>query len=421
MTSSSITKNVPLKGTQKLCKSLLIKALSRARHGSLTIRDREGEFTIRGRQNPAAVSAQITVRDPSAYVDMMLGGTIGAGEAYMSGDWESPNTTDVIRFMSLNLAAVEQVDTGLALLSKPAHLAYHLKNRNTEKGARRNIAAHYDLGNEMFQLFLDPSMMYSAAVFPHPDASLEEGSRHKLERICQKLALQPDDHLVEIGTGWGGMAIHAAKHHGCQVTTTTISRQQHDFARERIREAGLEHRITLLQEDYRNLQGRYDKLVSIEMIEAVGHQYYPDYFRTLGRLLKDDGLGLIQAITIDDKRYEKAKNNIDWIQRYIFPGACLPSLKALLEHSSRYSDLELRHLEDITPHYARTLKLWRENFMSARDQVRALGYNDEFIRMWDYYFCYCEGGFAERVIGDVQLLFSKPLYRGEAPLGQLER
>jgi len=363
--------------------------------------------------------AFLEIKDPSVYVDMLLGGSIGAGEAYMSGDWTSPNTTDVIRFMSLNLKAVERLDSGTALLSKPAQLAYHLMNRNTPKGSRRNIAAHYDLGNEMFKLFLDPTMMYSSAIFPQQDSTLEEGSLYKLERICKKLDLKSSDHLVEIGTGWGGMAVYAAKNYGCRVTTTTISQQQYDYAKQRIDESGVSHLITLLKTDYRNLTGKYDKLVSIEMIEAVGHQYYPDYFRTLSSLLKDDGLGLIQAITIDDKRYEKAKNDIDWIQRYIFPGACLPSIKALLHTSALHSDLELKHLEDITPHYARTLKLWRDNFLAQVDKIRALGYNEEFIRMWDYYFCYCEGGFAEHVIGDVQMLFSKPLYRGKSVLGDL--
>jgi len=411
--SRNSASKMPVKGLARVCKQLLFRILAQARYGTLTVIDQEGSRSFRGSEAPDLVHAMVEVRDPDSYTDMLLGGTIGAGEAYMSGDWVSPNTTDAVRFMSLNLALVNQVDGGTALLSKPAQLAYHLKNRNTQKGSRRNIAAHYDLGNEMFRLFLDPTMMYSSAIFSHPDASLEQGSLFKLQRICQKLELKADDHLLEIGTGWGGMALYAARHYGCRVTTTTISRQQYEYARQQIKQAGLEDRITLLQEDYRNLSGQYDKLVSIEMIEAVGHQYYPDYFRALGRLLKPTGIALIQAITLDDTRYQKARNDIDWIQRYIFPGACLPSIRALLQASGKHSDLELRHLEDITPHYARTLQLWRENFFRNIEQIRALGYNEEFIRMWDYYFSYCEGGFAERVIGDVQLLFTKPLHRGD--------
>lgn len=419
MNASTISTSLPIKGVKKLCKNMLFKLFEQVHYGSLCITDSEGTYAFKGRKDPNTVSAELTIKDPSCYTDMLLGGSIGAGESYMSGDWTSPDTTNVIRFMSRNLNTVQRLDSGLALLSKPAQLAYHLSNRNTEKGSRRNIAAHYDLGNEMFKLFLDPTMMYSSAIFPHPVASLQEASIYKLKRICQKLDLKPTDHLVEIGTGWGGMAVYAASHYGCRVTTTTISQQQYDYAQEQIERANVGHLVTLLKEDYRNLVGKFDKLVSIEMIEAVGHQYYPDYFRTLGHLLKEDGLALIQAITIDDKRYEKAKNNIDWIQRYIFPGACLPSIKVLTEVSGRHSNLELTHLEDITPHYAHTLKLWRENFFRNIEAVRELGYNEEFIRMWDYYFCYCEGGFAERVIGDVQMLFAKPLHRGSSVLGQL--
>ena len=419
MNTTTMATAAPVKGMKKFCRSLIFNLFKQVEYGTLSIIDSEGTHTFTGSLDPDAVHAELHIKDPGCYVDMLLGGSIGAGEAYMSGDWFSPDTTKVIRFMSLNLATVERVDSGFALMTKPAQLAYHLKNRNTEKGSRRNIAAHYDLGNDLFQLFLDPTMMYSSAIFPNPDSSLQEGSLYKLKRICEKLDLQPGDHLLEIGTGWGGMAAYAAKKYGCRVTTTTISQQQYEYARQHIQREGVGHLVTLLQEDYRNLTGKYDKLVSIEMIEAVGHQYYPDYFRALGRLLKEDGLALIQAITIDDKRYEKAKNDIDWIQRYIFPGACLPSIKALTEVSGQHSNLELKHMEDITPHYARTLRLWRERFFNNIEQIRDLGYNEEFIRMWDYYLCYCEGGFAERVIGDVQMLFAKPLYRGQPVLGRL--
>lgn len=419
METSTLGKSTSLTSIERFCRQLLLKALANTAYGTLTLRDPDGEYEFRGSHDASVIHAHIEVQDPSCYRDMVFGGSIGAGEAYMTGDWTSPDLTAVIRFMSRNLDTLNQLEDGLARLTRPLQRLYHWGNRNTEKGSRRNIAAHYDLGNDLFQLFLDPTMMYSSAIFPGEQSTLEEGSVEKLDRICRKLNLQPGDHVIEIGTGWGGFAIHAATHYGCRVTTTTLSQQQHDYAREKIQALGLDHKITLLLQDYRDLAGEYDKLVSIEMVEAVGHQFYGAYFETLGRLLKPEGLGLIQAITIDHKRYASAIKNVDFIQRYIFPGSCIPSVNALLENCSRHSDLELTHFEDITPHYARTLREWRYNFMRHREQIRALGYSEEFIRMWDFYFCYCEGGFAERVIGDVQMLFAKPGYRGKTVLGQV--
>ena len=257
-------------------------------------------------------------------------------------------------------------------------------------------------------------MMYSSAVFEQPGMTLEQASIAKLDRICRKLALHAGDHVVEIGTGWGGFALHAARHYGCRVTTTTISRAQYELAVARVAAAGLSDKITVLLKDYRELEGKFDKLVSIEMIEAVGHQYYEEYFRTCARLLEPDGMALIQAITIADQRYEAARRSVDFIQRYIFPGSCIPSVTALLASITRASDLRLFHLEDIGPHYARTLAAWRHAFMRNLDQVRALGYPEEFIRMWEFYLCYCEGGFEERVLGDAQLLLVKPGNRRSA-------
>jgi cyclopropane-fatty-acyl-phospholipid synthase len=291
---------------------------------------------------------------------------------------------------------LDGMERGLARLTVPVQKGLHWLNRNTRGGSRRNISAHYDLGNDFFRLFLDPTMMYSSAIFEPATLSLEQAQCVRLERICRRLDLGPGDHLLEIGTGWGGMAIHAARQYGCRVTTTTISRQQHELARERIAEAGLEDRITLLLEDYRDLKGEYDKLVSIEMIEAVGHEYYETYFGQCGRLLKDAGLMLLQAITITDQRYDAARRSVDFIQRHIFPGSTIPSVTAMLSACTRSSDLRLVHLEDIGPHYATTLRIWRENFQRNLDGVRALGYPEEFIRMWEFYFGYCEGGFAGR-------------------------
>jgi cyclopropane-fatty-acyl-phospholipid synthase len=281
-------------------------------------------------------------------------------------------------------------------------------NRNTLKGSRRNIGAHYDLGNELFELFLDETMMYSCGIFERPESSLKEASEAKLERICRKLQLKASDHVIEIGTGWGGFAIYAAKHFGCRVTTTTISQQQYDYALQRVREAGLEDRITLLFRDYRELEGQFDKLVSIEMIEAVGHEHFDTYFRKCSELLKADGMMLLQSITIADQRYPIAKKSIDFIQRYIFPGGCLPSVAALSDSVARKTDMRIYDLEDIGVHYATTLRIWRERFFARLEEVHRLGYPERFIRMWNYYLSYCEGGFRQQAIGTVQLLLTKP-------------
>lgn len=392
----------------RLARRLVLQQLGGIRQGRLLISDGLGEQAFGQPEKSATVTAEIRVHDPDAWRDILTGGSIGAGEAYMSGDWSSPDLTRVVRVMVLNRDLVDSMDGGLARLAKPFLKLLHRRNRNTEKGARRNIAAHYDLGNEFFSLFLDPTMMYSAGIFPTGDATMEAASRNKMDRICRKLELGAGDHLLEIGTGWGGLALHAALHYGCRVTTTTISREQYEYAREKIREAGLEDRVTLLLKDYRALEGRYDKLVSVEMIEAVGWQYYPEFFRTCSRLLKPEGLALIQAITIEDYRFERARKDVDFIQRYIFPGSCIPSLEKLQAAMATSSDLRLTSLEDITPHYATTLARWREAFLRNQEAISALGYSPEFRRMWEFYLCYCEGGFHERVIGDVQLTYAKP-------------
>jgi cyclopropane-fatty-acyl-phospholipid synthase len=284
----------------------------------------------------------------------------------------------------------------------------HALNRNTRHGSRRNIAAHYDLGNDFYSLWLDPTMMYSCAWYGSEDTPLEEAAVAKLDRICRKLALSPDDRVMEIGTGWGGFAIHAARNYGCHVTTTTISREQHDYAKQAIRDAGLEDRITLLFRDYRDLEGRFDKLVSIEMIEAVGHEYQAQFFGKCCELLEPHGQMLLQAITIADQRFDSYKNSVDFIKRYIFPGGCLTSVTAMSNLMTRHTDMRAVHIEDIGPHYAATLRHWRERFFANIDRVRGLGYPDEFVRMWDFYLSSCESAFIERAIGDVQMLIMRP-------------
>jgi cyclopropane-fatty-acyl-phospholipid synthase len=394
--------------TQRLARSALCAALSRLEHGELRLIDGDGEYRF-GRRDPhCRLTTTLRVTDPRFYPDTAFGGSLGAGETYIRGYWNCDDLTALIRIMVRNREAMSGLEGGFARLSRPIYRLLHWLNRNTRQGSARNIAAHYDLGNELYRLMLDETMAYSCGIFPSETSTLLEASRAKFDAACRKLALQPSDHLLEIGTGWGGLAIHAARHYGCRVTTTTISRAQHDYARERIEAAGLADRITLLLEDYRDLGGRYDKLVSIEMIEAVGADFLEPYFRQCGALLERDGAMLLQAITIQDQLYEQALRSVDYIQRYIFPGSFIPSVTALARAIAAGSDLKIFHLEDIGPHYARTLAEWRRNFFAHLPQVRALGYPDSFVRLWEFYLCYCEGGFEERQLGDVQMLLTKP-------------
>ncbi len=373
----------------------------------LTIKDPLGEFVL-GSEGADGLSARIEVLDMSFYRQVALGGSIGAAESYMDQDWQANDLCRVIQIFVRNRDLLNSMESGLAILANQLLKVWHFSNRNSQQGSRRNIAAHYDLGNELFALFLDQHSMYSSATFYHPDLSLEDASTAKLERICQKLHLQPDDHILEIGTGWGGFAIYAAKNYGCHITTTTISKEQYQAAQQRVIDAGVADRVTILMEDYRDLQGRYDKLVSIEMIEAVGHHYLDTYLKQCAALLKPNGLALIQAITIEDSYYYQALKSVDFIKRYIFPGSFIPCVSAIVASAARSTDLRLINLEDQGESYALTLNHWRKRFLAALDQVRAQGYNEEFIRMWEFYLCYCEGGFKEKSISNVQLLLAKP-------------
>jgi cyclopropane-fatty-acyl-phospholipid synthase len=339
----------------------------------------------------------------------------------MSGFWSADDLTAVIRIFALHPELFSGMDKGLARIVSPLHKYIHALNKNTRAGSRRNIVAHYDLGNEFYRLFLDDTMTYSCGIFERADNTLKEASIAKYDRICRKLELSAVDQVLEIGTGWGGFALHAAKHYGCRVTTTTISDRQYEMARQRFAEAGLSDRIVLLKSDYRDLGGTFDKLVSIEMIEAVGHQYLDEFFRVCSQRLKPEGQMLLQAITIRDQVFDWHKRNVDFIKRYIFPGSCIPSLAAIADAVAHATDLRLFHLEDITAHYATTLRRWRENFFANLDQVKSLGFPDAFIRMWEFYLCYCEGGFSERYLGDVQVLFTKPMCRREPILPALVR
>jgi cyclopropane-fatty-acyl-phospholipid synthase len=403
----------PTRGLAGLGRRALLKQLQGLRLGQLRVVDSAGEH-VYGRATPEFdVAVTLEVLDPQFWADAAFGGTVGAGESYIHGHWRASNLTDLVRLMVRNREVMNAMEGGFAFATAPLRRVLHWANRNSRDGSRKNIAAHYDLGNELFRLMLDETMAYSCAIYPRAGATLHEAQLAKFDAICGKLDLKPGEHLVEIGTGWGGLAVHAAKHYGVRVTTTTISREQHAWASEWVQREGLADRVTLLLEDYRDLRGTYDKLVSVEMIEAVGHQYLDTYLATCSRLLAPHGAALIQAITLQDQYYEDALKNVDFIQRCVFPGSFIPSVTAIVGAARRATDLKLFHLEDIGPHYATTLRHWRERFFARLPEVRALGYPEEFVRLWEFYLCYCEGGFLERQLGDVHLLFTKPACRRE--------
>jgi cyclopropane-fatty-acyl-phospholipid synthase len=402
----------PASGLQALARHLVLARLDGLVSGRLELRE-GGE---RWQFGDGGKAIQVTVHAPTFWPALAFGGSVGAGEAFMDGLWDCDDLTALVRLLLRNRAVLDGMEQGLARLSAPLRALLHRMNRNTRAGSRRNIAAHYDLGNDFYRLWLDETLMYSSAVFEHPGMSLTEASTAKLARICRKLELKPGEHVLEIGSGWGGFALHAAGRHGCRVTTVTLSRQQCELARARVAGAGLDNLVEVRLTDYRDLEGQYDKLVSIEMVEAVGADHLDTYFRQCGRLLKPGGAMLLQAITIADQRYEAALKEVDFIQKHIFPGGFLPSVTVLTATMTRASDLRPVQLEDIGPHYAETLARWRHNFLHQLDAVRALGYPERFIRMWLFYLCYCEGGFRERDIGTVQMLLAKPGWRGDPTL-----
>ncbi|WP_444886648.1 class I SAM-dependent methyltransferase [Microbulbifer sp. JMSA008] len=392
----------------RLARKLVLGKMQVIERGHLLIEEGDSHYRFGQPIEQAKVRAHIRVRDPIAYVQVLLNGTIGSGEAYMEKVWNSPCLLDVIRLMVDNMSLIESMDSRWSKLPRVLLRVLHRLNSNNRSGSRKNIAAHYDQGNDFFQLFLDKTMLYSSAIFPSEQTTLYQASIHKIEHICQKLQLKPGDHLLEIGTGWGGMAIYAAKHYGCQVTTATISEKQYQYARQWVEREGLQDKVHVLLQDYRDLEGRFDKLVSIEMVEAVGHEYHHKFFSICGRLLKEDGLMLMQAITISDQRYHQYRKDIDFIQHYIFPGGCLPSNQVIAQQIATATDMQIVGLEDITADYARTLQHWRKAFLNQLPQVRNLGFDDRFIRMWEFYLCYCEGGFMQRVISTAQFVFAKP-------------
>ncbi len=382
-------------------------SLQSLKHGTIAIRLPDGECHRVGTHSDDVLHAEVTVNDLRFFRELALGGTLGAADAYIAGRWSCDDLTTLMRILCRNLDNLVGMDRGVAKLAMALARGSHWLARNTMGRSKKNIAAHYDLGNEFFSLFLDPTLTYSSALFTRPDMSLEEASIAKLDRVCRKLELKASDHLVEIGTGWGSFAMHAAGEYGCRVTTTTISRRQFELAQSRVAAAGLDDRINIVMSDYRMLSGQFDKLASIEMIEAVGHEFLPTYFSACDRLLKPGGRMAIQAITMPEQRYERYCRSVDFIQKYVFPGAHLPSVGAMQHAVSGGTKLELIDALQFHDSYARTLHEWRATFLDRLDEVRQLGFDERFIRMWQYYLCYCEGAFIERAVGVGQYVWEK--------------
>jgi cyclopropane-fatty-acyl-phospholipid synthase len=394
---------------QSFMRNLFWRRMETLRHGRLLCIE-GAQCRVLGDPADTLLAATIEIRDPLFFRYVIFGGSLGAAEAYIQGFWGCDDIVALVRIFCRNAEVLQGIEKGAARFFNLLSAAAHHMRRNTLSGSRRNIAAHYDLGNDFFSLFLDETLAYSCAIFPGSESSLQEASVSKFDRICQKLELSEKDHVLEIGSGWGGFALHAAFGYGCRVTASTISRRQYEFTLKRVREAGLIDRISVLLQDYRDLEGAYDKIVSVEMIEAVGYQYFDAYFAKCSGLLKPNGRMLLQAIVFPDQQYERYRRSVDFIQKYIFPGGCLPSIGQICLAIGRASNFRLSHLEDITHHYAETLAHWRQRFRANIDRIRQLGFSDEFIRTWEFYFCYCEGGFRECAIGDIQILLTKPAY-----------
>jgi|TARA_B110000495_G_scaffold114803_1_gene99406 cyclopropane-fatty-acyl-phospholipid synthase len=386
-------------------KKLVVKKFKNLKNGLIDFTDGEQSIMIGNKQSKLRV--KLEVKSDEFYVLLGSGGLMGASEAYALGFWKVDDLVKLIQIMVRNKDLMENLDSGLSSLIKPINKWIHYRRQNTLLGSKKNILAHYDLSNDFYQLWLDKTMTYSCGIFKDENTTLEEASIEKLDQICKKLQLKNTDSILEIGTGWGSFAIHAAKNYGCSVTTTTISDAQYKFAKQRIEEEGLSSKINLLNKDYRYLEGTFDKIASIEMIEAVGHKNVPEYFKKVSTLLKEDGLFAMQGITYNDQNFEVYKNSVDFINRYIFPGSCLISINQISEIIKKNTDMIFVDLEDITEHYVTTLKIWRKNFFDKISEIRELGFSQAFINLWEFYFVYCEAGFIEKNIGDYQFVFSK--------------
>ncbi|ELO4019307.1 class I SAM-dependent methyltransferase [Vibrio fluvialis] len=411
LNSSSLEMPKSMTALQKGARSVALKSLQLIKIGSLTLEEAyDGhDVTVEhfGFAHEGQPQAHIRVTHPGFYGRVLKGGSIAAAEAYMDGWWDSPNLTAVTELMARNLSALDQLEAQSSFVIRAMNKVGHWLKRNSIVRAKQNIEAHYDLGNDLYQTFLDERMLYSSALYLSTSDSLEQAQIQKMDRLCQQLQLTANDHVIEIGTGWGAMAIYMAQHYGCKVTTTTISEEQFAYAEAEITRLGLEAQITLLKQDYRLLEGQFDKLVSIEMIEAVGKAYLPSYIEKCQSLLKPGGLMAIQAITIADQRYDYYSNNVDFIQKYIFPGGFLPSITVLTQMATRHTDFIVRDVFDIGMDYAKTLADWRLRFEAALNTVQALGYDERFVRMWRFYLCYCEGGFNARTISTIHMTLQR--------------
>ncbi len=390
---------------------LVLARLFRIKHGQITLIDGNHRITL---GDPAHdLSVTVRVHNRRFYSRLLFGGEIGVSQSFLMGDWSCEQMTDLIRILIRNLSLADDCQRGFARLHHMFDRLRHGLRRNSQNGSLRNISQHYDIGNDFFSQFLDSTWSYSCGIFPSEESTLEEASIEKMDRICQKLELNPSDHLLEIGGGWGGLAVYAATHFGCRVTSTTLSSEQYMVACKRVKEADLESRVTILQKDYRNLHGNFDKIVSIEMIEAVGHQFYTTFFQKCSELVKPEGLMLLQGIVIKDQRFQQHITTVDFIRHFIFPGGCVPSVTALMQAMTQGSDMRLIDLEDITRHYVSTLQRWKLNFLSNIRIIQSLGYSERFTRMWELYFDYCEAGFAERQINTIHMVFAKPAFQDE--------
>jgi cyclopropane-fatty-acyl-phospholipid synthase len=393
----------------KLCRSIMLKVFASLPQGQMVIKEK-GVLVDTFGQKDSDLHAEIDFQCLSVYQSLLFGGSVASGETFSEGLWTTPNLTNVIRIFARNLPLLDSWEAKMEWLAFPIRKISHLANKNSASGSKKNIAAHYDLGNKLYTRFLDDSMMYSAAIYSSENSTLAQAQITKLTAICDKLQLAPEDHLIEIGTGWGGLAVFAAKNYGCKVTTTTISEEQYQYTQDLVNKEGLQDKITLLKKDYRLLEGKYDKLVSIEMIEAVGKEYLPTFFKKCSSLLKNEGLMVLQAITISDHRFDSYSKSVDFIQKHIFPGGFLPSQLLINQHLRKHTDLMIRDLHDIGLDYARTLKDWHHKLLENKEPLAKDGYDDRFMNMWRYYFSYCEGGFLERTISTVQLVISKPAF-----------
>ena len=403
-----------------LTRSAILRQLERLQHGELTV-VADDQTWVFGKPS-AELSATLIVVSSRMWSRVAFGGSLGAAESYIRGEWMTDNLPNVLRIFAKNLDVADHLEKGFSGLTRKMAALLHWMRGNSRSGSRRNIRDHYDLGDEFFSLFLDDTMTYSSGIFDREDMTMREASIEKLDRVCRKLELSPSKQVIEIGSGWGSFALHAAERYGCRVTTTTISENQYELSRKRVESADLCDHVTVLKADYRDLVGQFDCLVSIEMIEAVGYKYLDEFFSTCDRLLKPDGAALLQAIVMPDHRYASYLRSADFIQRYVFPGSSLPSIGGIVSSLGRTTTLRLTHLEDLAPHYARTLHCWREQFLSRVASVRNIGYDDRFIRLWEFYLAYCAAGFTERSIGVVQLLFEKPAYRSTgSPISRSER